>query len=721
VSSVLATASAVGMAALHAYAALAAGRWLLPDAPTSVRLCASGVISLWLLLATFQGLAWAGLFTPTAALLTLAATAACSHVLFDGSGVPAALRRDLGVAAARARSALRSPERAFYLVAALLLAFVVVRALLTPPLTHDSLTYHFFLAAGWVQQGGMFSLAAPDAWSYYRYFPANGEVLTAWLMLPFHGDLAANLACLLPWLLSLLAFYGIARFFEVERRWAALGALLLGFTPAVFAYLPSGYVEIPLLAGLLCGTLFSCRAVRSGAGADIVLACLGFGCALGTKLTAAPVVAFGVLLPLCGGRPLAPKLRWLALGASLAAVVSLPWYLRAWIEQGSPFYPFALRLPGWGELPGAPALQETMLTMRARESASLLHMAWQSVKPLVPHPYTLGPLFVVALAVTPLAARRCIERKQGLAALSLVLGAAGTLAGYFSSETAGIRLYWPAISARFLTYVLAVGLVGTVIVIDTAGPRARALRNVLLALLALHFALVLPRGYALETGLVIVAGLLLAVVAASGIWLATSRLRLEARSSALLGAGIAALALACVPPVLDQVRGRFRHAFLAEAYELRDFPHELAGLWALSDRPDQPLRIAFAAGWDGIGHNWLWYPLLGRNLQNQVTYVPITASGAVIDYRDTTALEQQASFSSWLRSLVGREIDWVVVPSTQFEGRWTRTHPEVFQPLAVAPEIAFSLNRGRARALLEGPELQRNEASIAGIGAGEQK
>ena len=150
-SAALGMSIAALLTALHAHSAYVAGCALFSKESTAVRLCASSVISLWLLLATFQVLAWLGLFTVLAALTALGVTSAAAQFLFGSTGTIATAQADLDVAATAVHRALRSPERWFYIVASLLLAFAAARGLLTPPLAHDALTYHSFLAASWVQ------------------------------------------------------------------------------------------------------------------------------------------------------------------------------------------------------------------------------------------------------------------------------------------------------------------------------------------------------------------------------------------------------------------------------------------------------------------------------------------------------------------------------------------------------------------------------------------
>ena len=128
-------------------------------------------------------------------------------------------------------------------------------------------------------------------------------------------------------------------------------------------------------------------------------------------------------------------------------------------------------------------------------------------------------------------------------------------------------------------------------------------------------------------------------------------------------------------------------------------------LWQALDDPARPHVIAATAGWDGIGHNWYRYPLLGRRLQNRVLYVPVTADGSVIAYRLRETLARRASLDAWLRRLVARRVDAVasLAPRSTIEDFWMRKLPELFQPMAADPDdlnVAYRFDRRKAEELL---------------------
>jgi hypothetical protein len=126
-------------------------------------------------------------------------------------------------------------------------------------------------------------------------------------------------------------------------------------------------------------------------------------------------------------------------------------------------------------------------------------------------------------------------------------------------------------------------------------------------------------------------------------------------------------------------------------------------LWRALDG-DSPRTIAVAAGADRVGHNWYVYPLLGSRLQNRVTYVPVTPSGALVDYRRRREVRRRASRGGWLRRLRDLAVDDLVLlaPRRTVEERWVRGSPRLFRQVAATRggrHAAYRVDRERLAAL----------------------
>jgi hypothetical protein len=200
-------------------------------------------------------------------------------------------------------------------------------------------------------------------------------------------------------------------------------------------------------------------------------------------------------------------------------------------------------------------------------------------------------------------------------------------------------------------------------------------------------------------------------------------LALAVRFGRKVGRGSMALVIsaALVVPVAAEwqaARERLRYRYYSLAGQDRTYsPHDLGGLarsWPVWQALDvsRPLVIAVAAGWDGVGHNWFRYPLLGSRLQNRLCYVPVSSDCSVRDYRVLEAKERpDTSVVTWLHGLAASEANCVVLlpPRPVAEDSWVRQLPAVFTELSRGTD-------GEAAAwLVNHTALSEHLASVAAL------
>jgi hypothetical protein len=206
----------------------------------------------------------------------------------------------------------------------------------------------------------------------------------------------------------------------------------------------------------------------------------------------------------------------------------------------------------------------------------------------------------------------------------------------------------------------------------------------LLGVIAINAALAMPLGWAAPDRDAAIAAAAIAVPFTAAIAIASMLRRRTWMASSLA-------AIACVIAVgaATGPRARLRHEYYRAAAEGRAFstgkdirgPAAAHALWRETDQTE-PLRLAVAAGWAGMSPLGARYPLLGTRLQNRVVYVPVTASGEIMDRPDYYARDQAGDIDAWLSWLVMWGIDrLVVLPPASIEGRWALRNPEVFAPI----------------------------------------
>jgi len=219
------------------------------------------------------------------------------------------------------------------------------------PIGIDALSFHLPDVARWMQQHGFWQIHQfiPDL--AHGNYPNNGDVLSLLALLPFH-DLGLARLVFVPWLaLTGVGVHALARELGAPRASAAIFAAAAVALPIVARSALVGDVpDVVMYATFTAGLLFLVRFRRTGVRAELVLAGLGFGLALGTKWYG--VSAFAVVLVVWGaGRVLERvPLRRLSADTALLGGVALAaggfWLLRNLVLSGNPLFPVKVAVGG---------------------------------------------------------------------------------------------------------------------------------------------------------------------------------------------------------------------------------------------------------------------------------------------------------------------------------------------------------------------------------------
>ncbi|HOY66321.1 MAG TPA: hypothetical protein PLP29_05480 [Candidatus Ozemobacteraceae bacterium] len=715
-------AAAVALLVLVAVSAFAAAARLLPGTTTACRLSGAVILAHALQILIFQVLAPFGLFRLPAVLACTALAAGAAALLWRGrpAGTPSLAEmaaRDLEHLRSRVNQALATPARRLVLFLLGAVALGALRGIVNLAVTTDSLTYHLIYIGGFIRNGGWFELDAPGDWGVLcRFYADGGEILTAWWLLPFHGDLVAGLSGLPGWGLAMAAVYELARRLGLPARRAALPALIVGFMPAVFAFIASVYVDIHLLGNLLGGSLFFLAAWTSFEGADpqaatqgpsapaFLLCGLAMGNALAIKILSLSGVGAAFLLlglrALWSGGKGRNLVLWL-LGIAALAAVGVRHYAVSFAAWGSPSWPFPLNLPGIPLFPGSPARAAYMQYLSGLTeilfagSPPGFELGWMAKWLFGITPVSIGPVGLLAFALAPAGFRFAWGRSRGFAAFSLLVLAASA-ASLLGPDMWHFHLLFCRVNARLYTFPMALLILLAVLALERWPEAPRRLGLILMAGLA-----AIASGYSLfvtwTTGHPRLDLLLAAIPPIAALLPLRELPRFSCgRNRAILFGLLLVAALTALPVVKD----RLREGQLLSAHEGHELDRSTSPAWVLCDDPGRPRRIAFSTGWDGVlGYAWYWGALLGRHLQNHVTYIPITKTGDIIEYRDPDQVARAADAEAWLRRLREERIDTVVLfPPQPPEHAWVTARPDLFRPegtaspamvfrhLAVAPE-----------------------------------
>jgi len=317
---------------------------------------------------------------------------------------------------------------------------VIANGLVHSPVTaYDSLSYHLFFPARWIQDHRLTIIPTPFSDEAQAYAPANGELYFASLMLPLHGDLLARIGQVPFELLIGVALYALAVQTGARREHAASVSLLAIAGRLVVEQASGADVDLICWFLFLAAIYLGLRALESDTRRDWILFGVTLGLHFGTKYVTLVYAPVFVLLVFLRG----PRARALWAIPGLAAF-ALPWYLRNWILAGSPIYPSSLAIAGLTIARGA--------YTRAAMLNSIFHTTDWRLLPVMAG-RTFGPTLLVAwLVLAPVGIWRMATRRPRWPALFLLL-----------LPLVMLPLYWfgvpDNVDSRFLLPVALVALV----------------------------------------------------------------------------------------------------------------------------------------------------------------------------------------------------------------------------------------------------------------------
>jgi hypothetical protein len=562
-----------------------------------------------------------------------------------------------------------------------------MRGLVRPPLSWDSLMYHLWLAATWLQRHDLAPVFAAYPLNYYGYSPANGAVWLWWWMAPSHSELYANLAFLPQWALLGLATGAVARRLGARRAWP-LAAFLVAMTPTVARFAATQYVDVFTAACLLAGCSFGLSWLRVPRWGDAALAAAGLGLAAGAKVLGLVYAAAlaAALLPLAAGawrRRAAQAAAALLLAAALGGY----FYLRNAARGVDPLAIECEGLPHRQPARGLPALPRP-----------------GSVAALPRQMLAGGRLMRALLGTVDEPRSPFVDLGLGPQALLLLLGALGLAAlpreRWRESAVAGSQLlaevaFWTTVpfaaaghvfaNVRYLLPAVGLAFAGGVAAAESRRADERLLEGLAVALAAqdlLQLHARLPDGVRVAAAAGDLAAVALALSPRLRGWLRTLGRgpRRWPRPALAVAGGTLVAALAAAPWL-----ARFRVADRTRALTFEYTAHGNNIAW-------------YTSGWDWLDRHggrgtvavvnspdtFFIYPAMGPYLERRALYVNVNAAN--LDEAAAYPLCQprvQPLAAAWLANLRQAGVRWLDLTRTPpfpfpMENDWAGAHPELF-------------------------------------------
>lgn len=555
----------------------------------------------------------------------------------------------------------------------------LLRGLLRPPLSWDSLMYHLLLTATWLHEKDLAPVFGPAPTNFYGFQPGNGSLWFWWWMTPSHSEFWVNLGSALPWLVLGLAAGAVARQLGAERSWP-VAAFLTSLTPCILRFIGAQYVDLLVGVGIAAAAYFSLLWLDEPRWGTALLAGAGLGIAAGAKVLALPyVLAFAGALLLAAalrGDWRAWRARWGQVAAAIviASLLGGFWYVRN-LAYGAG--PLGLRCEGTeagaeadrGQAPTIPRPNSVLDQFGAYwKSGQLVDAALGYIRPqslelgLGPQAFLLLPLLAFPLGL-PRGQRRTSFLIWSQIAAQVFVWAT---VPYADRGTIYANL-------RYLDGAIALALAGGVAVLELRSVAARWIEGIALVLAAqglLQLHSEMPRGVRLAMAVVDLA--LVALALSPGL---RSRLRDRAQGTAFA----AVVLLLIAAPILASFRAADRGRAMAQDLSVHKTPVELfARAWSWLDRYGEDGTVAVASS----PQHFFVYPAMGPRLARRAIFANVNAAD-FSNAAEYPACNPRVDLSprAWLANLAKHEVRWLHLmryPGTEYlpERAWADARPD---------------------------------------------
>jgi len=679
-------------------------RRFLANATASVRLISTGLLFYALIILLFQ------ILSPFHAISKIWVTISCllpALLLHFTWGEKRNLQADLEPVRSWVRDGLSSRWALLLVISGFVVLLSLSRALLTPPLSVDCLSFHLTRAALWVKKGTLVFLKAPDTFTMTMHYPINGEIIASWLLLPFHNDLLVNIMNFPITLLGGISCYAIARELGLTRKEASFAPALICFAPVVYTQITTQLIDNAVFAFCSTSVLFTLRYLRRGYLLDGLLSFISAGILLGTKYTAIPLVGIIVIASILKMTSLANyshfsrKVLWTLLGLLIIGIFGGRQYISNMIEAGNPLFPLPITFFNHELVEGYPKLEQfSELMQQYDKKQGLDKFNWweKEYRKFFYLSNTAGPKFFLFLI---LAFFSLFTKPRGISKKSwyflTVMWSVPIVLFYTNPSTEFNRIgFFSKGSIRFLIPSLALFTIQGLVVLQKYSKYFKEIDFFLAVLVAWDLLQAYKHHLWDIREVAIIYPFLVLMIPILSIFfqLALSRLKrfhLKEKSF-LISTGslrlnipltirwvVYAVSLTSLVVglfLLQIYRDSTRYIHYYNKSEVSPLPRNFVDAWDYLDKPDEKKSIALTMGWPG---KWYFYPLLGRYLQNDIAYISAKHKDEVPTWVDKGLLRGN-NFWIWIHNLKKEKVDFIFLADPwPIELDWIKKQPEHFQ------------------------------------------
>lgn len=558
--------------------------------------------------------------------------------------------------------------------------FIFINAglnLLLPPPGTDSLLYHLYYPASWLNAGHLFRI--PIISLFTDYYPIYGELFYAWMMMPFYNDFMAKNLQYASLLFASITIVAGGSAMGLPRRSAIYAAALMVFTGIIFRN--ANVANTDLLTGylLLAGIVFFMLGLRHCSLNHLLLAGLALGVCAGTKYLGLMLTPIAMIMLLTIGLlSKQPCRRYFPAFIAATILAASPYYLANWLIAGNPFYPVGIKIGGLTLFQSGPSTASAPIGLRWAAWNFFVNGNVEAMNRETAVIYILLPAIVLLTFIGQSSTRLHITGRLIVVPLAVLVVV----------NTIILMIFFPVDGQP--RQIIPVLMIAALLFIPLFSRLEQIGRRIRLPVIALFLLLAIALSYRQNHP---EAWLYLSVLTVGGSLFCVYFHRLQPRLQKLI-------AVAAILVLLWSAGDRiFQSSVLKyQLYHAMLTPED-AQAFAIIDKMtwDQPATIAMVGPFG--------YGFMGKQYRNRVIYIPITISGRRFchEYATLKEMRQPAEFAVWLDRLRREKIGFLVCDArflslnsqstVPIEAYWAFRHPTWFRPImAINRLYIFQVN-----------------------------
>lgn len=528
---------------------------------------------------------------------------------------------------------------------------VLLRVSILPPLGWDALTCHLPKAVLWAKYGKFNFMECPGGFNFYQTYFAGGSILPAYVLAFFKNDLLLNFIDIFYYFLLFITIFSFLRKIKTGKENIFSGTLYFLTIPTVLLSLGTLYVDIFLILFLLKAVFHLFNFIKTRMSLDRYLFFISLGIAISIKVSILP----GAVILLISFFIISLK--------NLKAVI-LPFFLflltfSFWIFENIKFtgYPlgyFPLKIMNLELGKETEAYKwyihrdELKYSNLKDEIHSFFYLFGLPFKSFGIGFFSFIPLIIY------FALFKKFFKENNFFYIVMILFFLSFFILYFHPNFKVVRILWYKVNGRiFLPYFAPIFLLTLRLEKKFYG-------------YFLFFSSLLNLIACLFYGWSIIEFFILP-------FLFFIFLIFLVKPKYIL---IILLFLILI------IKIEFRNYFINNSIVFHPIPSEWKEFVEILDTKESK-KIAITSGPCQNNDNWFLFYIFGKNLQNEIFYIPPTLSGKVIDFDEEYTIKKYANFESWYSRLKRKGITHILSfypPSIEIE--WMSKRPEKFKMLA---------------------------------------